>query len=336
MSVLDDLLKKHRKAIIDREAKTFRELVDAYEQVRLELRRQILILKKKIEDATATGEEISPSWFLRERRLAQLIDQVKTQIDRFGQIATAVTSREQEAAVQLAVQQTHQTLVLIAGPNSPASTQLGALLPPRVVENAVGMMGNGSPILEYYAKNLAPKVVEMIRSQVIEAAASGTDFRTIANRLESTGQITRTRALMVARTEVGRVRRETTRQQFIDNPDITGWEWVASKSPRTCPVCLALDGRIFKLDDVFPQHINCRCTLIPIIDGIDNPPRTLGSDWFDEQDDAVKEQIIGKDALAEYKNGVITLKDFVGWRNSKEFGRSVYTKKLSDILMNKR
>jgi len=158
----------------------------------------------------------------------------------------------------------------------------------------------------------------------------------ISNRLLQTGQITRTRALATARTEVNRVRRETTRQMYQANSDvITGWEWVASKSARTCPACLALDGRVFDLDEVFPQHVNCRCTMIPVIDGIQRPPRQLGSDWFDQQSDEIKETIIGKDGVAAYNEGLVGLKDFVGWRNDKRFGKSVYTKPLSQVLLEK-
>lgn len=334
MSVLDDHLKKHRKRIIDREEQTFRELLAAYDDVQRELRRQILILQNKIDAAVEAGETINPSWFAREQRLEALLDQVKKQIERFGGTAAGITAREQRAAIDIAVSQARETVDLIAGAG--ASFRLGGQINPRVVENAVGMMGDGSPIVEYYKTKLAPAVVEAIRSEVVKAAAMGTDFRTIASRLMQTGDITRMRALATARTEVNRVRRETTRQFFQENSDvITGWEWVANKSPRTCAACLALDGMIFNLDQVFPQHINCRCTMIAVIDGVTRPPRQLGPEWFDELPPVNKVHIIGVDGFRAYTEGIISLQDFVGWRNSKEFGRSVYTRSLADILMNK-
>ena len=101
-------------------------------------------------------------------------------------------------------------------------------------------------------------------------------------------------------------------------------------------MCLAMDGSVHKLDEPFPQHINCRCTMIAVIIGVERPPRTLGSDWFEDQSDDVKAEILGDDAFAAYSRGEVTLKDFVGWRNSREFGKSVYTKPLSSILMNKK
>lgn len=334
MSALDEHLKRHRKRIIDRERRAFAELLAAYGEVERELQQQILVLQAKIKAARDAGEEISAAWFAAERRLDILIDQVKMQIERFGRRAAIITSREQRAAVELAVSQARETIDLITG--NPAA--IGSQLTPAAVENAVGMMGDGSPLIEYYRKKLAPAVADALRAEVVKAAAAGTPFAAIAQRLRSAGKITKQRALATARTEVNRVRRETTRQFFEDNADsgITGWEWVASKSLRTCPACLAMDGEIFEVSKPFPQHVNCRCTLIAVIDGVERPARTLGSDWLAEQPYEVQEKILGKDAAAAYAAGDVELSDFVGRRYSKEFGESVYTKSLSSILMNKR
>lgn len=330
MSVLDDTLKKHRRRIIDREEQAFRELLDAYSGVERGLKRAYLDLQKKILAAQSAGETISPSWLYREQRLKSLIDQVKTEIERFGGTAAAITAREQQAAIGIAVEQTRETFrVIMSGGGGDG---IGTLLPTRAVETAVGMMGDGTPILEYYRQNLAPKVAKLIRSEVIIAAATGTDFNTLANRLVKTGQITKSRALSVARTEVNRVRRETSRQILEETPGVQEWEWVASKSRRTCPVCLEMDGRRFKVEEPFPQHVNCRCQIIAVIDGVDRPKRTIGREWFDEQSGDVQDEILGKEAAAAYRRGDVTLKDFVGWKNDKQFGKSVYRKPLAKVL----
>ena len=272
-SAIEQQLARHRRRIIEREEQAFRELLMAYEVIESDLRREYRELQRRMIAARDAGEEISEAWLYRERRLAALIDQVKQQIERFGRTAAAITTREQRAAITLAAEQSREVLRILGGP-----ADLGFTLPTRVVEDAVGMMGNGSPILEYYREQLAPKVAEMIRIEVIKAAAAGTDFRTIANRLLTTGQITRTRALMVARTEVNRVRREATRQAYIESGVTLQWEWVASKSIRTCPACLWLDGQRFELKDPFPQHPNC------LISGtVVNSPQTKAATrrWYD-------------------------------------------------------
>jgi SPP1 gp7 family putative phage head morphogenesis protein len=332
MSVLDDHLKRHRQRLIDREERTFRELLAAYDEIERDLKRSYRELAKQIRDAQAAGEKISPSWLARERRLQLMLDQVEQQIVRFGGRAAPIIEREQREAINIAAQQT-EDLLRVVGPSKAGTGGIGSTLTPRVVETAVGSMSDGSPLLSYFEKNLAPSVAAKLRSEIVKAAAVGTDFGTIARRLQRAGDITRSRALSMARTEVNRIRRETTRQIYEENSDvISGWEWVASKSPRTCPVCLALDGRVFKLQSEFPQHINCRCTMIAVIKGVTRPERTLGSEWFDRQPKDVQNKILGKEAGEAYRNGDVALKHFVGYVNSKEFGRSVYRKKLIHAL----
>ncbi len=339
MSVLDKYLARHRQLIIDREKETFRRLLSSYEIVERDLHRAYLDIQQKILAAHTAGEEISSSWLYRERRLQLLTDQVKNQISRFGMQAAPVIESEQRAGIKIAIAQAQETYDLILDMGKAGgqyARNLGTTLPTRVIENAVGMIGDGSPLLEYFTDQLAPKVAEKIKDEVIKATATGTNFNTIAKRLRSTGQITKTRALSTARTEVNRVRRETTRQIFEENSDvISGWEWVSSKSRRTCPVCLALDGRIFKLQNEFPQHPNCRCSLISVIIGVPRPLRTIGANWFDLQSDEIQQEILGKEAVEAFRAGDVKLKDFVGWKNHKLFGRSVYRKPLGQVLQSK-
>lgn len=335
MSALDEHLKKHRQKIIDREEKTFRELLAAYAEIEKELKKSFDELQKKIEDAQENGETISPSWFFREQRLKNLLAQVRQQIVRFGGKATKIVEREQRAAIDIAIRQTQEIYELLIG-NAADARNLGSMLNPRAVETAVGVMGDGSPILTYFEKQLAPMVAEKIKSEVIRASALGTDFKTISKRLQETGGITRHRALSVARTEVNRVRRETTRMVYEENSDIIeAWEWVASKSSRTCPLCLAMDGEQFPLDEPFPQHVNCRCTLTPVIIDLPRRTRTIGKDWFENLSDEEQEKILGKEGFLAYQEHGLALKDFVTFSNDKRFGKSVARKPLAKILADK-
>lgn len=337
MSAFDDLLKSHRRRIIDREAAAFRELLAEYSDLQRSLKRQLAEIQKLIKEKRDAGEVLGPSWAYRERRLKALLDQIGVEIERFGGTVARVTTREQRAAVRIAFDQVKETVAAVAGPSSAVSSSIGTMLPTRAIENAIGLMGNGSPIFEYWASQMAPAVVEKLRAQIINAVATGMDLRKLARQLEDTGNITKTRALAMARTEVNRIRRETTRQIFEENSDvIKGWEWVASNSPRTCAVCLALDGRVFPVKTPFPQHINCRCTLIAVIDGVERPKRTLGSEWFAKQPLDVQEHILGQDGAAAYRRGEVELKDFIGMRPDKRWGKSVFTKSLIKVLAGKK
>ncbi len=334
MSALDEHLKKHRKKIIEREEETFRSMLLAYAELEKEWRKSFEKLQKQIEAAQEKGEKISPSWFYREKRLKNLLADVNEQIVRFGGKAAKIIEREQREAVKIAIFQAQENYKFQI--SDLAEENFASGLNARAVETAVGTIGDGSPLLSYFEETLAPAVAERIKSEVIKAAAIGTDYKTIAKRLMETGDITKYRALATARTEVNRVRREATRELYQENDDIIKkWEWVAAKSSRTCPLCLAMDGKTFPLDEPFPQHINCLCTMIPVLIGLKRRPRTIGQDWFEKQDDSVKESVLGKETFAVYKENNLKLDDFVAFRNDKRFGKSVTRKPLAKILADK-
>jgi SPP1 gp7 family putative phage head morphogenesis protein len=329
MSELDAALRRHRQAIIDREKRTFRRVLEGYKQIELELEAQIKQLDIRIQEARAGGANTTNA-ILKRASLNQLIDSVKSEIARFGSTISPVIQSEQRAALDLGLNQTSEISSIVS--NTPF--RVSGNFSRRVVEDAVGLMGDGSPLRDYFKETLAPAVADAIRNEVIKGVALGTDFKTIARRLRAAGDITRSRSLAVARTEVNRVRRETIRQSFLENPDITGWEWAASKSTRTCVLCLALDGTVFEKTEPFSQHINCRCTLLPVFFG-QPTTRLLGKDWFETLSDADKIRILGADGFAAWKEGQIKgLKDFVAFKNDRRFGKSVYRRPLAQVLAN--
>lgn len=335
MAVIDDILREQRKKIIEREEITFRRMLAAYDDIKGELRKAIRELQDKMTAAKMNGEEISPGWFKKERRLEILLAQVQEQIVRFGGKAQRLIEREQETAIRIAADHAAQSVKILTGlSDTEASARIfGAQLNTKAIENAVGLMGDGSPLKAYFADNLPAAVSAAINQEVVRAVALGINPRELGRRLEQAGDIPRYRALMTARNEVNRVRRETTRQIYQENGDIiSGWEWCTSKARRTCIVCIAQDGEIYELKDQFPQHPQCRCTMLPVIIGVPRVQRTLGAAWFARQTDAVKEKMLGDAAFFAYQNGDVELKDFVGWKNDKRFGRSVYRKKLEDVL----
>lgn len=328
-SELDRIIREHRERLAASETSAVSEIIAAYEDLRLTLERQLRDLEAAIANARAADKKISPSWLYRERRLKTLLEAVERELQRFGARAAAIIERRQREAVSIAVSSTQQLLVTIGQTNA-----VSTLLPTRAIETVIGMLGDGSPLIDYFSETLAPDIVKRIRKILIEGVSTGKNARTVARELYMTGDITRNRAMTTARTELGRANREAARQIYLSNSDIiTGWEWVASKSPRTCPACLSLDGSVYELSVPFPQHYNCRCTIIPVLVGVTRQSRTLGRDWLANQPQTVVEQVLGKAGADLYSRGEVTLSDFVGWATDKRFGKRVYTKTLAAIIV---
>jgi SPP1 gp7 family putative phage head morphogenesis protein len=76
----------------------------------------------------------------------------------------------------------------------------------------------------------------------------------------------------VTRTTVNGVQNEAKRSLYEANSDIVDKvQYVATLDFRTSSVCAGYDGDVFTLgkEPPLPQHINCRSTYVPIIEGID-------------------------------------------------------------------
>lgn len=329
-SALDDHIRKHRERIAAGEEAARREIIAEYEKVRRKLQSEVRRLAAEIDSARASGKKISPAWLYRERRLKNLIDQIDAELRRFGRVAAVAIEQGQREAANLAVTETNRVISIL-------STDLpgvGAAVPTRAIETVIGLFSNGSPLRQYFEQNLAPTISKRLRQILVDGIARGKNANEIARELLKTGDITRQRAVLIARTETGRAYREASRSIYQEHSDIIeGWQWVASKSSRTCPACLYLDGTIYKLKEEFPHHLNCRCTILPVLKGVPLPQRILGRDWFEKQPDHIKRDILGNAAAEALSRGEVELKDFVGWATSKEFGKRVYTRSLRTIFI---
>ncbi len=80
--------------------------------------------------------------------------------------------------------------------------------------------------------------------------------------------VTRRHAEAVVRTAVQHVATIAREESFTANKDLVqAYRWLATLDARTCPSCAALDGHQYGLDagPRPPLHINCRCTLLPVL-----------------------------------------------------------------------
>lgn len=78
------------------------------------------------------------------------------------------------------------------------------------------------------------------------------------------------RPYLIARTETTRLANLGTLNMFASQ-GIEEYQWVTTWGDRTCPDCEALDGQMFTLAEkniiAPPLHVNCRCTMLPVIRG---------------------------------------------------------------------
>ena len=81
----------------------------------------------------------------------------------------------------------------------------------------------------------------------------------------------------LVRTSIQQVSDTAAQSVYKQNSDITqSYKYLATLDSRTAPQCMALDQKVFKYGQgpTPPQHFNCRCRTVAIIDyeGLDIPP----------------------------------------------------------------
>lgn len=138
------------------------------------------------------------------------------------------------------------------------------------------------------------------RSQVVqivtEAAARGTPFRKMRQAIEDALEgstdpdgITarlglRQRAELIARSELANAYVEA--QRRTAKAGGFGYvRWVATKDERTCPLCVARHGQIYRVEEVVgTAHPRCRCSLSPV-----------ATEAVEEKDPALRRQLLDAD-----------------------------------------
>lgn len=350
MPTLYELADTFRAALLQNDAAASLRLVQAYGTVESVLVAGLADIERLIEEAKAQGIEPTRYWLVRQDRFQQLLTQVQEQTGRFALVAERDVTFTQAQAVNMA--QLHaegltRAAIADAGPKARVTTAWNRL-PTGAFDNLVGYLQDGSPLStllrgigdkaasgaqEDKKAGMAANTVKAVSDELLRGLALGRNPRVTARKVRDAAGISLTRAQTISRTETLRSYRQSSIQSYAENSDvISGWRWLAALSPRTCPLCIALHGKIFPVDKPFGSHPNCRCTPVPVIIGQEDDPFETGPEWFAKREESYQQGILGKEATAQYRAGRVSLPDFVGEKNSDKWGLTRYVRALKDVL----
>ena len=307
------------------------EMVRAYGGVWQRLRVAIESLAKQYNDAAAVNDEISPSWVFEFNRLYNLQRQTEAEMRHFIDAAEARIVENEREAVAAAGQHFDELMTVSAGPGVVGRWDR---LPVEAVSDLVGFTADGSPLRELLDE-LGTDASQKVRDGLIQGLALGQNPRQVARAIRGELGGNLVRALRIARTEQLRSYREATRRNYEANSDIiAGWRWLAAKQPRTCAMCLAMDGTFHTLDEHLDDHPNGRCAYVPVLRGEegDGPQWETGAEWLEKSNEDIQRQVLGDAGYEAYKAGAVTLRDYVGQKHDKDWGSTRYARSLKEIL----
>lgn len=292
-----------------------------------------------------TPLEVPASWIYERIRLEGLSLLIQGKIDNFGALALSQTRMLQYFGLNLGMES--------------AQSMLGVVVPAQVkgvfgvpstsaIESLVGATQKGSPLAELFA-GFGQEAAERAIQALVSGVTMGQNPRQIAPIVAEKLGISKQRALVNSRQESLRCYRVGAMETYRANDDVVGsWRWTCAKQARTCIACIMMDGKTFPLSREFFGHIQCRCTPVPVTKswdellsglGIDasgvpdtRPQIQSGPDWFNEQSEDVKQQILGAAKYAAYNDGDFDLKDIVQHHHDPDWGHSISEKPLKDLV----
>jgi SPP1 gp7 family putative phage head morphogenesis protein len=280
-------------------------------------------LVAKIERQQAAGLPVTEHWLYRQARLLVLLRDISDVLSGFGEdVADLTEARQKEVLASGQAMAEGQIRARVSGSFD--------RLPADAFEQLAGRLSDGTPLKERFRK-LGPEAARRFEETLTTGLAKGENPRVIGKRLSEGLGIARYDATRIARTEVLQAYRTAGRETYKASGVVLGWRWLATKGSRTCPVCLAMHGRVFTLDTPFGSHPQCRCTQVPVLEGEEMVDEPSYEGWLKAQPKAVQEKILGTAAAGMFRAEEIGLDDFVKEENHPDYGLTRRTMSLKGI-----
>lgn len=345
LSILNDF----RKRLAHHETSAELAINASYASVLGSIRHRLSVLYQQIEEKQNQGETVPVSWLYEQNRLTNIKAFITSEINRFGNAALLTVQQLQQIGITLGTQAA-QELLNATVPSGvhwtfgrPSSEALRAF---------IGVTQSGSPLHDLF-HGFGEEAAKSVGDTLLLGLSLGQNPRKVAPRVEQALGISRSRALVISHTELNNAYRNANLENFRQNSGvISKYRRTCAKNARSCAACIALDGTLYDLDEDFALHPCDRCTMLPVVKdwseilgplGIDtsNMPdmsrsvthMQTGLEWFEEQDAATQQAIIGsKRGYESYKAGDFTLKDMVKHKHDPDWGHSISVKSVKELV----
>lgn len=299
------------------------EMARRYLDVEQKLQDRIVALTDKVALMRAAGQEVNVGKLYQLDRWASLEKQMLGELSSFNGWAL---ERIKDRQIELGRQG-----VANAGELMRAAGLVGSFdkLPVDAVTAMVGMAGDGAPIRELLAESY-PRTADAIAQTIVDGVALGRAPEVVAQDAAGGLGIPLDRAFLVARTEEMRAYRTGSQMQYAA-AGITEYRRLATLDEATCIGCLAADGEIMDNADAFDSHPACRCTSVPIVPEATMPEWQSSEDWFNQQDAATQEGIMGPGRLDAYESGAAQWSDLWTKTDDPVWGGSIVPTNVGDL-----
>lgn len=344
---LQATIQQYRRQLLAHERTASAALDFAHRQTLAAIEPQLDILYKAMSMKLQASQEIPLEWLYENERLKTITQLITNQIDHFGALSQMQVAQLQHYGVQLG-QQAGMTLLNSTVP--PGVNFSFGVPSQQAIYNMIGATQKGSPLHDLFA-GFGEEAAQGAKNALITGVTLGYNPRQIAPMVQDALNISRNRALVIARDQLVDTYRGAIHETYRANDDVVDqWRWTCALSLRSCAACIAMDGTLHDISEDMDEHVCGRCTPVPVTKswddilsplGIDttgiedtNPALDMqtGSEWFNGLDADKQRAILGNAKYEAFTKGDIGLHDLVGMSHDKEWGSSIYERSLKDAI----
>lgn len=285
------LIEEQKQDILEATDQTADDIIESYEVLYHVVSQQIQELLIAYQEADS---EEKVAILFRRNRLEDLLQEVLERSISFIDQCIEIVNDEFKDAVEIAKQH-QEELLQIQVPKKTIES-----LPKGTIES----LENIFRIDRSRFFGMTEQLVDNLRDTLITQVQLQRTNEQIAEEVQKQLNIPLAKALTITRTELFRGYRETKHQTSLANRNILdGWIWHARLNTVTCPICWALHGQRFSVEERQVGHPNCRCSSMPVVKGVPLVV-TTGEEAFTKLSIKNKQIILGPKRYEAYKSGV--------------------------------
>lgn len=331
---------KYRSRLDRQSSADIARLIEAYKALALRLKDKVDLLTSDI--AQIGIENITRADIAKMARYKDLINSIQTELAQYDSYLVIELDRIANAALaqaELDIQALTRLSAMLYDKDGNALDVLQIVggfnkLPVESIKNLIGFLDPEGPLFQRILA-LAPLYAQSIAAKILEAVGLGYSPFKLGRMITNELGLGLSDAIRWARTTQMWTYRETTRASMAANQDVLdGWVWFAQLDGNTCGACLSEHGKVHPITDMLDGHWNCRCDMLPLTKGRDNPIEQSGEAWFNSQDEATQKQIMGETKWQAYKDGKFTFDQLGIHRDDNVFGTMWTEQSLKNLLGN--
>ena len=284
-------------------------------------------LALELSNAANAGRPVRRWHVLRMERYQSLMRQMGGQMREYAPVAVAEMEAQQQLMARWGIEHAEQLVNL----QTEGITGQFNRLPISAVQNMVGNAGDGTPLGQLLRTSWGQQAPD-VAGALVRGVALGWHPSKIAQAMRQAASVPLERALLISRTEVLRVYKEATRASYLASGLVTEYMRIAAKSIRTCPGCLAADGRRYPLSEPFASHPMCRCTMVPIVRGAPRIVFETGEQWFERQDAATQRDVLGPGRYDLWSRGTVDFSQMATTHHSDRWGDAIMSASVAELV----